>query len=179
MTVVRSSKGSASSGRHRSGGAARTLVSNRRARHDYEILETIEAGIELSGAEVKSLREGRGSLQDSFAVIRRGEVFLKNSHIPRYSHSAHENLDEKRDRKLLLHRREISALEGKLTQSGLTLVPLRLYLQRGMVKVELALARGLRKYDKRSKLKEKEHRREIERAAGSVGSRSRARRSRS
>lgn len=147
------------------GSSSRTLVSNRRARHDYEVLETLEAGIELRGSEVKSLREGRGSLQDSFAVVRRGEVFLRNAHIPRYSHSSHDQLDEKRDRKLLLHRKQIQTVEGKVAQAGLTLVPLRLYLDHGLVKVELALARGKRKFEKRAKLKEKEHRREMERAA--------------
>ncbi len=141
----------------------KTLVSNRRARHDFEIAETFEAGIELKGAEVKSLREGRGSLQDSFAIVRDGEVFLKNAHIPRYSHSSHERIDEKRDRKLLLHKKEIQNLAGKVAQAGLTLVPLRLYLDHGLVKVELALARGRRKYEKRAKLKEQEHRREMER----------------
>lgn len=143
----------------------KTLVSNRRARHDFEIIETTEAGIELRGSEVKSLRQGKGSLQDAFAVVRRGEVFLKNAHIPRYEHSSHDAPDEKRDRKLLLHKKEIQVLEGKASQSGLTLVPLRLYLDHELVKVELALARGKRKYEKRAKLKEKDHRLEMERAA--------------
>jgi SsrA-binding protein len=142
----------------------RTLVSNRRAARDYEILEKFEAGIELKGQEVKSLRQGRGSLQEAFGVIKGNDIFLRNAHIPRYSHASHERLDERRDRKLLLHRREIEALKGKVARAGLTLVPIRLYLNHGLVKVELALARGRRKYEKREKLKEEEMRREVERS---------------
>jgi len=145
----------------------RILVSNRKARHDYEVIDTIETGIELRGSEVKSLREGKGSLQDSFAVIRRGELFLKNAHIPRYSHTSDKAVDERRDRKLLAHKKEIRQLLGKVAQAGLTLVPLQMYLDHGLVKVELALARGRRKYDKRAMLKEREHKREIERVTKS------------
>lgn len=146
----------------------RTLVSNKRALRDFEIVERHEAGIELKGQEVKSLRQSRGSLQDSFAVVKGSEVFLRNAHIPRYSHASHEKLDERRDRKLLLHRHEIESLRGKVTRAGLTLIPIRLYLDHGLVKVELALARGRRKHEKREKLKEMEHRREMERAAANI-----------
>lgn len=162
-------KGARGGQRSEPASGARTLVSNRRARHDFEVLETLEAGIELGGSEVKSLREGRGSLQDSFAVVRRGELFLKNAHIPRYSHSSGQALEERRDRKLLVHKKQIQSLGGRAAQAGLTLVPLRLYLDHGLVKVELALARGRRKFEKRAKLKEKEHRREMERAARGRG----------
>ncbi len=141
------------------------IVENRKARHDYEVLETIEAGIELLGTEVKSLREGRANLRDSYAVVRDGEVWLRGMHIGPYSHSSARDLDPRRDRRLLLHRSEIRRLIGKVEEKGLTLVALSLYFnRRGRAKVELAVARGRRTYDKRHAMAERDARREIERA---------------
>jgi SsrA-binding protein len=144
----------------------RAIASNRRARHDYAILETYEAGIVLTGTEVKSLRAGRASLTDSYASIEAGEVYLRNLHIPEYSQGTWTNHEPRRTRKLLLHRGEIAKLIGKTQESGLTLVPLQLYFSDGKVKVELALARGKRDYDKRQALAKRDAEREIARAAG-------------
>ena len=141
------------------------IVHNRKARHDYSIFETIEAGIELLGTEVKSLREGRANLRDSFAVIRDEELILKGLHISPYSHTSDRALDPRRDRKLLLHKAEIRRLIGKVQEKGLTLVALKLYFNdRGRAKVEIGLARGKRDYDKRHALAERDARREVERA---------------
>lgn len=143
----------------------RVIATNKKAFHDYAIEETFEAGIALTGTEVKSLRENRASLRDAFATIRNGEVWLHNVHIAPYSHGNRSNPDPDRTRKLLLHRNEIRYLIGKTKEKGLTLVPLRLYFSTsGLVKVELALARGKKLYDKREAIAEREHKREVERA---------------
>ena len=140
------------------------IASNRRARHDYTIEDTYEAGIALTGTEVKSLRLGRASLADGFALVVDGEVWLHNVHIPEYIAGTWTNHTPRRTRKLLLHRGEIDRLNRKLTEGGQTLIPLSLYFKDGKVKVELALARGKRTYDKRQDLAKKDAAREVERA---------------
>jgi SsrA-binding protein len=135
------------------------IASNRKAYHDYFILDKLEAGIALFGTEVKSSREGRVNLKDSYATIKGGEAFLLNCHISPYSHGNRENHEPTRTRKLLLHRKEIRKLIGKTQEKGLTLVPLRFYLKRGKIKVELGVARGKKNYDKR----ETERRKEVDR----------------
>lgn len=139
-----------------------TMIVNKRARHDYEILETYEAGIVLKGAEVKSIREGRVSFTDSFVQVKKGEMWLCNLHIAPYP-SAIQNYDPKRERKLLLKKKEIKRLFGILSQKGLTLIPLRIYFKRNKAKVEIGLARGKRKYDKREKLRKRYIEREMKR----------------
>lgn len=141
----------------------KAIATNRRARYDYEVLERIEAGLALLGPEVKSLRAGKASLADSFATIRRGEAFLHELHISPYPQAARENPPPKRERKLLLHRAEIARLAGRVAERGLTLVPLSLYFREGRVKVELALARGRRRHDKREAIRERESERELAR----------------
>jgi len=141
------------------------VANNRKARHEYDILETVEAGLVLRGTEVKSLRDGQVNFKDSFATIRNNEAWLRGCHISPYSHGTDANHDPERDRKLLLHRREISRLTGKIAERGLTLVPLRLYFKGGRAKVELGLARGKKLHDKRSSLREREVKREMDRAA--------------
>jgi SsrA-binding protein len=135
------------------------VVRNRKALYDYHILDRWEAGIELRGSEVKSLREGKGNLQDAYARIEGGEVFLVNAHISPYDPASRDNHDPRRERRLLLHRQEIRRLFGKVNEKGLTLVPLSLYFKKGKVKVELALATGKKQYDKRAAIKEKDIRR--------------------
>lgn len=142
------------------------IASNKKARHDYHIEDTYEAGIVLTGTEVKSLRAGRASLVDGFALIKDGEVWLQNVHIPEYAEGSWTNHEPRRPRKLLLHKREILRLLGKTRETGLTLVPLSLYFRDGKAKVELALARGKRAYDKRQALAERHAQREIARALG-------------
>lgn len=143
----------------------RTVAENRRARFDYAIVETMEAGLCLTGSEVKSLRLGRVNLRDAHALVREGEVFLLNAHIAPYEQANRMNHDPTRSRKLLLHRREIDHLEGRVRQQGLTLVPLRVYFTpRGLAKVEIALARGKRRYDKRQSMAERDAQRQIARA---------------
>ena len=137
---------------------------NRKARHDYLIEETYEAGLVLTGSEVKSLRAGRANLKDSHARITRGEAFLVNTHISPYGPAVHTGHEPTRARKLLLHRRELERLIGKVKERGLTLVPLRLYFKGPYAKVELALARGKRQYDKRAAIREKDVKREMARA---------------
>jgi SsrA-binding protein len=145
----------------------RTLVaSNRKARHDYAILDTYEAGLSLTGTEVKSLRAGRASLVDAFAHESDGEIFLHGMHIPEYTQGTWTNHPPRRVRKLLLNRGEIDRLRGKLQESGLTLVPLSVYFADGWAKVELGLARGKRSYDKRQDLARRDADREITRAMG-------------
>jgi SsrA-binding protein len=140
-------------------------IVNRKARHDYFIEETVEAGIVLTGSEVKSLRDGRCNLVDSFARITRGEAFITNVHISPYDPASHANHEPTRSRKLLLHRLEIDRLEGKLKLKGLTLIPLRIYFNaRGRAKVELGLGRGKKHYDKRQTIKERDAKRETARA---------------
>jgi SsrA-binding protein len=140
------------------------VASNRRARHDYEIRDTFEAGIALLGPEVKSLRNGKANLTDGYGVIRRGEIFLANVHIGPYEKAWRENAEPRRERKLLLHRAEISRLEGKVAERGLTLIPLRLYFKGGRAKVELGLCRGKRRYDKRQSIRRREEERDLQRA---------------
>jgi len=144
----------------------KVIVSNRKARHDYAILDTYEAGIMLQGTEVKSLRLGRASLADAFATVDDGEIFLRNLHIPEYTQGSWTNHEPRRTRKLLLHKSEIERLIGKTREGGLTLVPLRMYFSDGKVKVELALARGKRSYDKRQDLAKRDAQREISRVVG-------------
>ncbi|UCG65422.1 MAG: SsrA-binding protein SmpB [Deltaproteobacteria bacterium] len=138
------------------------VCQNRKARHDYFIDEIYEAGIVLAGSEVKSLREGRASLMDSYARVKKEELFLHNMHITPYPFAHHVNLDPKRTRKLLMHKKEIKRLIGKTEEKGYSLIPLSVYLLRGIIKVELALAKGKRKYDKRHALKERETKRELD-----------------
>ncbi len=139
------------------------VAQNRRARHEYEILDTVEAGIVLLGPEVKSLRQGKVSLADAYAAVRRGELWLLNVHISPYEQAGRENPNPRRERKLLAHRAEISKLAGQVAERGLTLVPLSLYFQDGRAKVELGLARGKRRYDKRQAIRKREENREIDR----------------
>lgn len=139
------------------------VATNRRARFEYEILDTVEAGLVLLGPEVKSLRAGRANLSDSYATIRRGEAWLLNAHISPYEQAGRENPEPRRERKLLLHRSEISRLQGKLVEKGLTLVPLELYFSKGRAKVRLGLARGKRQHDKREAIRRREQDREIQR----------------
>jgi SsrA-binding protein len=136
------------------------IASNKKAFHDYFILDKLEAGIALFGTEVKSSREGRINLKDSYAMVKGGEAFLLNCHISPYSHGNRENHDPTRTRKLLLHRNEIRKLIGKTQEKGLTLVPLRAYLKRGRIKIELGVARGKKQYDKRESERRKEAERE-------------------
>lgn len=142
----------------------RLIATNRRARYEYEILERLEAGLVLLGPEVKSLRAGKASLADAYAVVRRGEAHLLNLHVSPYGPASRENPDARRERKLLLRRAEIQRLAGKLQERGLTLVPLSLYLRKGRVKVELGLARGKRRHDKRETIRKRESDRELARA---------------
>jgi SsrA-binding protein len=140
------------------------IVTNRRARFEYTVLETVEAGISLVGTEVKSLREGRANLTDAYASHDDGEIILKGFQITPYSHTSQTKLDPRRDRKLLLHKQEIRRLIAKVREKGLTLVPLRVYFNaRGIAKVEIALARGKREYDKRTRIAERDAEREMQR----------------
>ncbi len=140
------------------------IARNRRARHDYHILDELEAGVVLTGTEVKSLRAGRATLTDGFAELRDGELWLMGVHIPEYTLGTWTNHEPRRPRKLLLHRREIDRLASQISEQGLTIVPLALYFRDGRVKVELALARGKRAYDKRQDLARRDAAREVERA---------------
>jgi SsrA-binding protein len=140
------------------------IAENRRARHDYELLERFEAGIVLTGTEVKSLRQGRATLQQAYADVRDGEVWLVGANIAAYEQGSTGAHEPDRDRKLLLHSREIASLIGKVKEKGLTLVPLRLYFKNGRVKVELALARGKERRDKRRDIARRDADRQIERA---------------
>jgi len=144
------------------------VASNRRARHDYDILETFECGIALRGSEVKSLRDGKVQLKDSYARVRDGELWLLGTHIAPYSHASPDAHDPDRPRKLLLHRAEIDELMGRSQQESLTLVPLSIYFKEGLAKVELALARGRRRHDKRQAIAARDARREAERAMARV-----------
>jgi len=139
------------------------ITQNRKARHDYHILETLEAGIVLQGTEVKSLRAGKANLKDSYASVKDGEVFLFNVHISPYSHGNLNNHDPVRTRKLLLHKKEIKKLIGRVQEKGLTMVPLKLYFKNGVAKVELAIAKGKRQYDKRADIAKRDAEREMQR----------------
>lgn len=142
------------------------ITSNKKARHEYHILDTYEAGLVLTGTEVKSLRAGQASLADAFAVLSDGEIFLHKAFIPEYTEGTWTNHEPRRVRKLLLNRREIDKLLGKLKESGLTLVPLRMYFSDGRAKLELALARGKKSYDKRQALAERDAKKEAQRSLG-------------
>jgi SsrA-binding protein len=142
----------------------RTVATNRKARHEYDILETFEAGMVLKGPEVKSLRDGRASFQDAYARLERGEVWLEGVHVSPYEQANRFNVDPVRPRKLLLHREEIRRLVGKVEEKGLTLIPLQIYFSRGHAKVTLALARGRKLHDKREALRQREQEREARRA---------------
>lgn len=145
-------------------GGRKVVARNRKARHEYEILETFEAGMVLKGPEVKSLREGKASFQDAFARVDGGEVWLHSLHISPYEQANRYNVDPLRVRKLLLNRHEIRRLVGKVEEKGLTLIPLEIYFKRGNAKVELGLARGKKLHDKREALKSKQLEREARRA---------------
>ncbi|KEI43344.1 SsrA-binding protein SmpB [Saccharopolyspora rectivirgula] len=140
------------------------ITQNRRARHDWSVIDTYETGIVLTGTEVKSLRQGKASLADAFATIDDGEVWLRNVHIPEYTQGTWTNHEPRRSRKLLLHRREIDRLTGKLKETGLSLVPLSMYFSDGKAKVELALARGKKSYDKRQDIARRDAQRQMQRA---------------
>ncbi|RBM21455.1 SsrA-binding protein SmpB [Streptomyces sp. PT12] len=154
--------------------ARKMIAQHKRARHDYHILDTYECGLVLTGTEVKSLRQGRASLVDGFAQLDGGEAWLHNVHIPEYAQGTWTNHSARRKRKLLLHREELDKLIGKTQESGLTLVPLALYFKEGRAKVEIALARGKREFDKRQTLREKQDRREAERAMSAARRKQRA-----
>ena len=146
--------------------AEKVAASNRRASHDYDIIERVEAGIRLTGSEVKSLRGGRASLAEAFARIRDGEAWLEGMHIPPYEQGQTKGYDPIRPRKLLLHRREIERLLGKTKEQGLALIPMRVYFTHGLAKVEIGLGRGRREHEKRQSIAKREAEREMERAAG-------------
>jgi SsrA-binding protein len=143
---------------------SRDVASNRQASHRYHLLERWECGLVLQGTEVKALRDGKAQIKDGYAAVRDGEVWLHNVHIPPYAPASRENHEPERSRKLLLHRREIARLIGKTREKGLTIVPTRLYFRGGRAKVEIALARGKDVGDKRQSIKEREMKREMERA---------------
>jgi SsrA-binding protein len=141
-----------------------TIAQNRRARHDYEILERYEAGIVLTGSEIKSVREHKVQLQGSYARLKEGEVWLQDAHIAPYANAGYAPHNPMRDRKLLLHKKEIAKIAEALNERGLTLIPLAMYFKRGKAKVELGVARGLKRYDKREKVREREEQRSMEAA---------------
>ncbi len=143
--------------------AVKIISVNRQAYHDYFIERTIEAGISLVGTEIKSIRDGKVNLRGSYAIVRNGELWLENAHIAVYDHGNRYNHEPLRNRKLLLHRREIEQLQAKVSTKGLTLIPLKLYLKGGKAKIELGLCRGKKLYDKREAIAERDVKREIER----------------
>jgi SsrA-binding protein len=140
------------------------LVSNRKAHHNYEILETLESGIVLLGTEIKSLRTHGGNLQDSYVVFHRGEAYLKNSSIAPYKFGNIYNHEERRERKLLLHKRELLRLKSVIDEKGLTIIPLGMYLKHGLVKVRLGVAKGKKAYDKRASIKARDDKRDMDRS---------------
>ena len=142
---------------------SRTIASNRRARRNYTVVDTFEAGIALLGSEVKSMREGRVDLKDSYADVRRGELWLVGAYVAPYEFARDGGHDPERDRKLLMHRREIDRIAGQAAEKGLTLIPLQVYFKKGKVKVELGLAKGRSTVDKRQALRDKDHEREMRR----------------
>ena len=144
--------------------ANRTIAENRKARHDFFVEETYEAGVALTGTEIKSLRAGKVNLRDSYAQVKDSEMWLFNVHIAPYDQAGYATHDPTRPRKLLLHRKEINRLAGAITEKGLTIVPLRVYLKNNRAKVEIALARGKKLYDKREAIAERDSRRDVERA---------------
>src|SRR5229473_1944851 len=143
------------------GSGERLIASNKKALHDYFVLQKLEAGLELTGTEVKSLRDGKAQLKDAYVIFRKGEAFLFGAHISPYAHGNRENHDPERTRKLLLHRREIEKLLVQTVEKGLTVVPLRLYFKGNRVKVEIAVVRGKKQYDKRATEKAREADREV------------------
>jgi SsrA-binding protein len=145
------------------------IADNRKARHDYHLLETFEAGLALLGTEVKAMREGRANLRDSYCRIEGGEAFLLGAHVGQYSHGGYASHDPLRPRKLLLHQEELRKLVGKTTEKGLTIVPLRMYFKHGRAKVAIALAKGKKSYDKRETIKRREAERETRAAVKSKG----------
>lgn len=145
-------------------GRVKVVASNRRARRNYTVVETVEAGLVLQGSEVKSLRAGRIDLKDSYATVRSAEIHLVGAYIAPYEFSREGGHDPERERKLLLHRREIDRIAGQIAEKGLTLVPLQVYFKDGKAKVELGLAKGKTSYDKRETIKERDHQREMDRA---------------
>jgi SsrA-binding protein len=147
------------------GGGEKIVCLNRKARHEYDILETLEGGLVLTGTEVKSLRQGQASIKEAHAIVKNGEIFLVDCHIPPYVFGNMNNHEPRRQRKVLLHGREIKRLTGKLAEKGLSLVPLRIYFRRGLAKVELALARGRKTRDKRNAIRERDVKREMDREA--------------
>ena len=140
------------------------VATNRKAFHEYHILETFEAGVQLKGSEVKSIREGKASLKQAYILIRKGEAWLKGSHIASYSHTGSEGHEPPRDRKLLLHKKEIKRIGSKLAEKGLTAVPTKLYFKGGLIKLEFGLAKGKKLYDKRETKKKRDVERDIQRA---------------
>jgi len=144
--------------------AIKTVATNRKALHDYFLLDRVEAGIALAGTEIKSVRAGKVSLQDGFAAVEKGEAWLENVYVAPYEHGGRDNRESRRRRKLLLHRDEIGRLAGKVQEKGLTLVPLRMYIRGRRAKVELALARGKKAYDKREAIAERDAARQIQQA---------------
>jgi len=145
-------------------GEVKQVATNRKALHDYEVVDTFEAGIALTGTEIKSVRAARVNLRDGFVQIRQGEAWLLNVHISPYDFGNRENHEPRRERKLLLHRREIRKLQSKVSERGWTIVPLRMYLKDGRAKIEIALVRGKRLYDKRDAVAERDMNRELQRA---------------
>ncbi len=143
--------------------AIRVIATNRKAYHDYHLEQTFEAGIALTGSEIKSVRAGRVNLRDSFVQIRNGEAWLVDAHIAEYEQASRDNHEPKRDRKLLLHKQEIARLASRVQEKGYTIVPLRMYLKGNLAKVEIALARGKRLYDKREAIAKRDSEREMER----------------
>jgi SsrA-binding protein len=162
--VAAKSSGSKASGGK--GDSKQIVATNRKARHNYTVLEVFEAGVALQGTEVKSLRQGHASLADAFATVDDGEVWLRNVHIPEYTQGSWTNHEPRRNRKLLLHRAQIDRLVGKIQDGNLTLMPLSLYFSQGKVKVELALARGKQAHDKRQDLARRDAQREVVRELG-------------
>jgi len=145
------------------------VATNRQASHRYDLLDRLETGMALQGTEVKSLRTGGAQLKDGFASVRGGELWLHNVHIPPYAPASRDNHEPERDRKLLAHRREIDRLVGRIQERGLTLVPTRIYFRDGRAKVEIAVARGKDRFDKREAIRERETRRDMDRALRDVG----------
>jgi SsrA-binding protein len=141
-----------------------TVTTNRKAYHEFHILETYEAGMELKGSEVKSIREGKASLKESYVVVRGGEIWLKGAHIAAYSHTGFDGHEPTRDRRLLMHKKEISRIGSKLAEKGLTAVPTKLYFKKGWLKIEVGLAKGKKLHDKRETKKKRDMERDIQRA---------------
>ncbi len=141
----------------------KTLAYNKRAKFDYQLLETFEAGLKLIGNEVKSIKTGRASLKGAYVTVHKNELYLINAHVPHYQNHVDTNYDPDRSRKLLMHRKEIDSLIGKKSASGLTIVPVRIYLKKGRIKLEISLAKGKKEFDKRHSIREREESRDMQR----------------